>query len=83
MKDSKEVDYSNLRFVRIFDPSHVPKKLIEQIKHPWFELDDWYKYQEIICLRHTDQGPQLNPLSMLYVIADEENKVVGMLWCEV
>jgi len=80
---SKEVDFEKLKFIRIFTPMHVPKELIEQVRDRTYEVEDWYKYQEIICMRKTDTGPQLNPLSMLYVIADEDNKVVGMLWCEV
>ncbi len=80
---SKEVDFESLRFVRVFTPVHVPKELIEQVVDREYEVEDWYKYHEIICLRQTEAGPQLNPLSMLYVIANERNKVVGMLWCEV
>ncbi len=82
-KLSKEVDHDKLRFIRIFTPMHIPKELIEQIRDRKYEVDDWYKYQEVICLRQTDTGPQLNPLSLLYVIADEENRVVGMLWCDI
>jgi N-acetylglutamate synthase-like GNAT family acetyltransferase len=80
---SEDVNFDTLRFIRVFTPMHVPKDLIEQVRDREYEVEDWYKYQEIICLRQTDAGPQLNPLSMLYVIADEGNKVVGMLWCEV
>lgn len=82
-KQSKETDFDQLRFIRVFTPMHVPKELIEQVRDRTYEVDDWYKYQELICLRQTPSGPQLNPLSMLYVIADEGNKVVGMLWAEV
>jgi len=82
-KELKEVDFDKLRFIRVFTPMHVPKELIEQVRDREFEVDDWYKYQEVICVRQTANGPQLNPLSMLYVIADDGNKVVGMLWCEI
>ena len=82
-KPSKEVDHGKLRFIRIFTPMHIPKELIEQVRDREYSVDDWYKYQEVICLRQTNEGPQLNPLSLLYVIADEGNKVVGMLWCEI
>jgi len=82
-KELNEPDFDKLRFIRVFTPMHVPKELIEQVRDREYEVEDWYKYQEVICLRQTDQGPQLNPLSMLYVIADEGNKVVGMFWCEV
>lgn len=82
-KGLKEVDFEALRFIRVFTPMHVPKVLIEQVRDRTYEVEDWYRYQELICMRQTPNGPQLNPLSMLYVIADEGNKVVGMLWCEV
>ena len=82
-KELSEVDFDSLRFIRIFTPVHIPKVLIEQVRHREFDVEDWYRYQGVICTRQTDQGPQLNPLSMLYVIADEGNKVVGMLWCEI
>jgi N-acetylglutamate synthase-like GNAT family acetyltransferase len=80
---SKEVDFSSLKFIRVFTPMHVPKELIEQVKDREYEVDDWFAYQEAICVRQTNEGLQLNPLSMLYVVADEGNKVVGVLWCEV
>jgi hypothetical protein len=82
-KQLREVDFDSLRFIRVFTPIHVPKELIEQVRDREYEVDDWYKYQEIICVRQTDSGPQLNPLSLLYVIADEGNKVVGMFWAEI
>tara|TARA_R110000868_G_scaffold300583_2_gene561000 strand:- start:528 stop:1148 length:621 start_codon:yes stop_codon:yes gene_type:complete len=82
-KDSKEIDFDSLRFIRIFTPMHIPKELIEQVRDREYSVEDWYKYQEVICLRQTDAGPQLNPLSLLYVIADDMNRVVGMLWCEI
>lgn len=62
---------------------HIPKELIEQLSDREFEVDDWYKYLEAISVRMTPTGPELNPLSYLFVIADEGNKVVGMLWAEV
>jgi hypothetical protein len=77
----KEVDFDDLRFIRVFTPMHVPKELIEQIRDRDYEVEDWYKYQEMICTKNTPQGPVINPLSMLYVVADEGNKVVGMMWC--
>lgn len=82
-KEQKEPDFDKLRFVRVFTPVHVPKYLIEQIKDRDYDVDDWYEYLEIISLREGKNGPELNPLSMLYVIVDESNKVVGMLWCDV
>ena len=80
---SKEVDYDSLGFIRIFTPMHVPKELIEQVRDRCFEVDDWYAYQEQMCTVTGPNGPMLNPYSLLYVVADEGNKVVGMLWCEI
>lgn len=82
-KESKEVDFDGLRFMRVFTPMHVPKELIEQVRDRTYDVDDWYKYQESICTTQTPSGPRLNPFSLLYVIADGGNKVVGMLWCEI
>lgn len=82
-REVKEVNFDSLRFMRIFTPDHIPKQLIEQIRDRSYEVDDWYKYQKVICTQNTPDGPRLNPLSLLYVVADEDNKVVGMLWCEV
>lgn len=82
-KKEPEPDFSKLRFVRIFTPVHIPKYLIEQLKNRDYEVDDWYKYMEIVCIQDTPNGPQLNPLTLLYVVVDEGNKVIGMLWCDV
>ena len=79
----EEVDFEKLRFIRVFTPIHVPKELIEQVRDRCFEVDDWYRYQEQICTHKGPDGPVLNPFSLLYVIADEGNKVIGMLWCEI
>jgi len=78
-----EIDFSKLRFVRIFTPVHIPKELIEQVREKEYDVNDWYRYLEIVCIRQTNEGPQLNPLCLLYVIVDELNKVVGMLWAEI
>ena len=80
---SEDINFDTLRFIRVFTPMHVPKELIEQVRDREYEVEDWYKYQEIVCVRKTEKGVELNPLSLLYVIADEGNKVVGMLWCEI
>ena len=79
---SKNPNFEGLKFIRVFTPVHVPKELIEQIREKEYTVDDWYKHQEEICTIVTKDGPRLNPLSMLYVVADEGNKVVGTLWTE-
>ena len=78
---SKEVYFDKLKFIRVFTPMHIPKPLIEQVRDREYSVEDWYSYLEIICMRQTDAGPQLNPLCLLYVVADQANSVVGMLWC--
>jgi hypothetical protein len=82
-KELKEVDFEKLKFIRVFTPIHIPKELIEQIKRRKYEVEDWFKYQEAICLRKAPSGMELNPLSMLFAIADDGNRVVGVLWCEI
>lgn len=82
-KQSNEVDFESLRFIRVFTPMHVPKELIEQVRDRTYDVDDWYTYQEAICTVASPEGPRLNPMSLLYVIADAKNKVVGMFWCEI
>jgi len=79
----KEVDFDKLKFIRIFTPMHIPKELIEQVRDRDYSVDDWFNFQDVICTRQTPNGPILNPLSMLFVIADENHRVVGMLWCDV
>ena len=73
-------DFENLRWVRVFTPIHIPKYLVEQIKHRDYEVDDFYKYQEASCIRMTENGPSLNPYNHLYILADEENLTKGFLW---
>lgn len=69
-----------LRWVRVFTPLHIPKDLVEQVRDRDFTVDDFYRYQEINCLRDTDEGPTLNPLNHLYVLANADNITKGFLW---
>lgn len=75
-----ESNINDLRWVRVFSPLHIPRALIEQIRDRDFSVDDFYTYHEYNCLRDTDEGPTLNPLSHLYVLADDKNIIRGMLW---
>jgi hypothetical protein len=79
MSDKKQ-DMNDLRWIRVFTPLHIPKHLVEQVRDRDYSVDDFYTYHEINCLRDTDQGPTLNPLSHLYVLADKENIIKGFLW---
>src|SRR5690606_25795097 len=76
----KKCDIDELRWVRVFSPVHIPKYLVEQVKHRDFSIEEFYKYQEINCLVHGKEGPTLNPFNHLYVLADENNIVQGFLW---
>ena len=76
-------EFEDLRFIRVFTPDHIPFDLIEQVRDRDFQVEDWFAYQRLICLNQTQNGLMLNPLNMLYVIADKTNKVQGMLWAEV
>jgi len=81
-KDVKPVykNASDLRWVRVFTPTHIPKSLVEQVKDRDYEVEDFYKYQELHCLRQTSEGPTLNPLNHLYVLVDKENLTKGFVW---
>jgi N-acetylglutamate synthase-like GNAT family acetyltransferase len=56
---------------------------VEQIRDRKFEVDKFYEYQKIICLSQTEQGVMVNPLNLLFVIANESNHVKGFLWCSI
>jgi hypothetical protein len=73
-------NFDELRWVRVFSPIHIPRHLVEHIKDRDYTVDDFYKYQEINCLVSGKDGPTLNPLNHLYVLADDENMVQGFLW---
>lgn len=73
-------DIEDLRWVRIFTPDHIPKYLVEQIKHRDFTIEKFYKYHEKSCIKMTPEGPTLNPLSHLYVLVDDDNITKGFLW---
>ena len=71
-------DFKELRWVRVFTPIHIPKYLVEQVKHRDYAVEDFYTYQEEICI--DESTGDLNPFNHLYVIVNGENIVVGFLW---
>lgn len=75
---NKKVD--ELRWVRAFSPDVVPKYLVEQIRHREFSVEDFYKFQELNCQIQSKNGPTFSPFNHLYVLANEENEVKGLLW---
>ena len=71
----------DLKWIRIFTPSHIPKYLVEQVRDRDFSVEDFYKYHEVNCtIPSKDGNVKLNPFSHLYVLANTENEVKGMLW---
>lgn len=83
-KNSTQIDgFNHLKFIRIFDPIHIPKYLVEQIKDRDYEVDRFYEYQKKYCLVHGEDGSRLNPCNLLYLIVDDRNIGVGFLWCVV
>jgi len=70
----------DLRWIRIFDPVHIPKKYVEQIKDRPYTVDKFYQYQKSACLQAEEGRIILDPTNLLFVIADAENLVRGFCW---
>jgi len=80
IESTENTDIDKLRFVRIFTPMHIPKHLVEQVRDREYDIDEFYKYQEINCVSKSVDGFTLNPLNHLYVLVDENNNTKGFLW---
>ncbi|MDX1532799.1 MAG: hypothetical protein R3230_01180 [Nitrosopumilaceae archaeon] len=76
----KEFELDELKWVRVFTPVHIPKYLIDQIKHKEFTSDQFIRTLEGLCLIQGKNGMELNPLCHLYVLATPDNVVEGFLW---
>jgi len=74
----KKID--ELRFVRVFTPDHLPHYLIEQVRDRDYSVEEFFKYQQLNCMIQGENGITLNPFNHLYVLADKENQVKGVLW---
>ena len=70
----------NLKWVRIFDPVHIPKEYIDQIKHKEFTSEKFYEFISSICLISNENGSVLNPYNLLFVLVDDNNRTKGVLW---
>lgn len=77
---SKKAEIDELRWVRLFSPVHIPRYLVEHVRDRDYEVDDFFKYQEINCLMQGKDGMTLNPFNHLYGLVDPENVVKGYLW---
>lgn len=78
MKEHDKID--ELRWVRVFTPVHIPTYLAEQVRDRDYSVEEFYAFQEQSCLRMTKEGPSLNPLNHLYVLANNENVTKGFVW---
>jgi hypothetical protein len=84
MSDSFTPDFSDLVFVRLFTPDHIPRYLIEQYKHAQYTPEQWYAYQRATLTQTREDGTiGLNPFNLLYAIRDGDFHVKGVLWCNV
>lgn len=70
----------DLKWVRIFEPNHIPRYLVDQIKNKDFTTDDFYRYQKEVNLVKNNELVTFNPLNHLYILIDNENKVKGFVW---
>lgn len=77
MSDS---NIENLKWIKIFDPNHIPNYLIEQIKHRDYSIEDFFKYHEVNSLGYVQKHGHINPFSQLYLLATKENLAKGFLW---
>lgn len=80
---TNDIDFTHLKFVRIFDPVHIPNELVEQIRDRKFSVQKFYDYQSMVCVSQSPDGVILNPLNLLFVIINEVKKVVGFFWAVV
>jgi hypothetical protein len=71
---------NDLKWVRIFDPIHIPRQYVEQIKDRKFDVDKFYAFQKQVCTQEIDGRIVLNPLNLLYVLVDEKNVTKGFCW---
>lgn len=70
----------DVRWVRLYSPLGIPRRLIEQVTHRDYDVDDFLKLQEHACTVNGKDGISLNPFNHLYALVSEENEVVGYLW---
>jgi len=70
----------NLKWIRIFDPVHIPKEYIDQIKHKEFTSEKFYEFISSISVISNENGLVLNPLNLLFVLVDDNNRTKGVLW---
>lgn len=79
--DKKFEKMSELQWVRIFTPIHIPRYLIDQVKNKDFNFEDFFAYQERNCVSIDEDGSfRLNPLNQLWLLVDDRHMAKGFLW---
>ena len=73
-------DFEKLKWLRIFDPVHIPEYLVEQIKDRQFTVEKFYQFQKQSCIENINGQMVLNPFNLLYVLTDENTTVQGFCW---
>lgn len=76
----KSKDATELKWVRIFDPVHIPREYVEQIKERQFSTDKFFALQKSACVNEINGNLILNPFNLLFVLADGGNIVKGFCW---
>jgi len=79
----KNKNIDALRWVRIFDPIHVPRYLVEQVRDRDYTVDNFYLYHENNSRIKIKDDWVVNPFSHLNILVDEDNIVKGFLWFSV
>lgn len=70
----------DLRWVRLFTSSHIPKYLVEQIAKRDYTVDNFFKHLESEILQPSQNGPVLNPCFHVWALVDPSNLVKGFVW---
>lgn len=73
----------DLEWIRIFDPIHIPRYLIEQVRDRDWTVERFYQYQKTINLQKEGNNIVINPMNLLFVLADKEKAVQGFMWSAV
>ncbi len=77
---TNEKSIDELKWVRIFDPIHIPKEYIDQIKHKEYTTERFYQFMDSVCLIENEKGLNLNPYNLLFVLVDDNNRTKGAAW---
>lgn len=76
-KKTKLSILDDLSFIRVMTSQHIPRRLIESLKHCDYNIDEFYKTLDNLAM--IDEYT-INPLVYIYVIADKDYQIKGFLW---